>query len=138
MLLTAFAFSRRVAPDPAGATRVLRTGAAGLLLLLALALPPILAEHESGKRLFAATGGREVLVWNAWRTAWMAGYVYNDGRVREVAGAAEIVAAAAEGPVLVLCAPHERRELERAPGLRVTLRAVGPRDNALLEIERAR
>lgn len=137
-LVIAFAFSRRVAPDPVGATRLLRTGAAGVLVLLALALPPLLAERESGKHLFAPAAGREVLVWNAWRTAWMAGYVYNDGRVREVAGPAEIVAAAEAGPVLVLCAPHERRELERAAGLKVTERALGPRRNALLEVERAR
>jgi hypothetical protein len=62
----------------------------------------------------------------------MAGYFYNDGRVREVAGPEEIAAAAGAGPVLVLCGPGERRRLEAAPGLQSTAVAEGPRANALL------
>ncbi len=49
-LAVTFLFSRRVGADPAGALRVLRIGAAGLLLLLTLAAPPILARRESGRR----------------------------------------------------------------------------------------
>jgi hypothetical protein len=59
-------------------------GAAGFLLLLSLVAPPVLEAMESGRRLFLPAQGREVLVAGAWRTAWMAGYFYNDGRVREL------------------------------------------------------
>jgi hypothetical protein len=107
-----------------------------MLVLLALAAPPILAHRESGRNLFARVGGREVLVWGAWRTAWMAGYFYNDGKVREVAGESEIADAAASGPVFVLCGPGERRQLERAPGLSVTPLAEGPRSTTLLIVRR--
>ena len=77
-----------------------------------------------------------MLAWGAWRTAWMAGYFYNDGKVRQVESAEPIVAATAEGPVLALCGPAERRALEAMPSVRVTLLADGPRANALLRIER--
>jgi 4-amino-4-deoxy-L-arabinose transferase-like glycosyltransferase len=133
-LLIGWLVSRRIGPDAAGALRLLRVGAAGLLVLLALAAPPILDARESGRALFRPARGREVLVWNAWRTAWMAGYFYNDGRVRPVAGLPEIVAAARTGPVLVVCGPGERRALQRAPGFRVEELATGPRGNALLEV----
>jgi 4-amino-4-deoxy-L-arabinose transferase-like glycosyltransferase len=131
-VVVAFLFSRRVGVDPAGAFRLLRVGGAGLLLLVALAAPPILARRESGARLFVPAMGREVLAWGAWRTAWMAGYFYNDGRVREVAQASEILAALARGPVLVLAGPSERRRLEAMGSLEVHTLAEGPRENALL------
>jgi 4-amino-4-deoxy-L-arabinose transferase-like glycosyltransferase len=135
-LVVAFLFSRRVGPDPAGAFRLLRTGGAGLLLLLALAAPPILARHESGARLFAPAMGRPVLAWGAWRTAWMAGYFYNDGKVREVEQASEIGAAIDRGPTLVLAGPSERRQLEAMGSLDLRTLAVGPRENALLRVMR--
>jgi 4-amino-4-deoxy-L-arabinose transferase-like glycosyltransferase len=133
-VLVALLFSRRMARDPAGALRLLRVGAAGFLLLLAMAAPPIIAARESGASLFSPARGREVLAWRAWRTAWMAGYFYNDGRVREVETLAEIAAAAAAGPVLVLTGPREREEIARVRGLRATVLARGPRDHALVEV----
>jgi len=135
-LLVGVGFRLRVERDPAGALGLLRVGAAGTLVLLTLAAPPILARRESGRSLFARAAGREVLAWGAWRTAWMAGYFYNDGKVREVAGEEEIAAAAAAGPVLVLCGPGERRRLEAAPGLSAALVAEGPRSSALLRVRR--
>jgi 4-amino-4-deoxy-L-arabinose transferase-like glycosyltransferase len=134
VLIVAWLFSRRIGHDPSGALRLMRVGAAGFLLLLALAAPPIVAARESGASLFAPAGGREVLAWRAWRTAWMAGYFYNDGRVREVETLAEVVAAARAGPVLVVCAPREREELGRVPGLRTSALATGPRGHVLLEV----
>ena len=132
----AFLFSRRVGADPAGAFRLLRIGAPGLLVLLALAAPPVLARRESGQRLFIPAMGRDVLAWGAWRTAWMAGYFYNDGKVRAVEEASEILAAIDEGPTLVLAGPSERRRLEAMGSLEVHTLAVGPRENALLRVEK--
>jgi 4-amino-4-deoxy-L-arabinose transferase-like glycosyltransferase len=133
-VVVAFLFSRRVGADPAGAFRLLRIGGAGLLLLLALAAPPILARRESGARLFAPAMGRPVLAWGAWRTAWMAGYFYNDGKVREVQQATEILAEIDRGPALVLAGPSERRRLEAMGSLEVRTLAEGPRENALLRL----
>jgi hypothetical protein len=135
-LIVALAFSRRVGTDPAGALRLLRIGGAGALLLLTLAVPPILARRESGKRLFAPALGREVMAWGAWRTAWMAGYFYNDGRVRSVQDLPEILQAMDQGPALVLVGPGERRRLENTPAVVVHPLAEGPRANALLKLER--
>ena len=135
-LVVTFLFSRRVGPDPAGALRLLRVGAAGLLVLLALAAPEVLARRESGKKLFDGAMGREVLAWGAWRTAWMAGYFYNDGKVREVGEATEILAATEQGPVLVLAGPSERRRLEAMGSIEVHTLTRGPKENALLRVER--
>ena len=135
-LVVTFLVSSRVATDPSGAFRTLRVGAAGLLLLIALAAPPILARRESGRGFFLPAMGREVLAWGAWRTAWMAGYFYNDGRVREVADASELLAAVETGPQLVLAGPSERRRLEAMGGVEVHSLASGPRENALLRVER--
>jgi 4-amino-4-deoxy-L-arabinose transferase-like glycosyltransferase len=135
-VVVAFFFSRRVGADPAGAFRLMRVGAAGLLALLSLTAPPILARRESGHRLFLPTMGREVVAWGAWRTAWMAGYFYNDGKVRSVEGVSEILAAIDEGPALVLAGPSERRQLEAMGSLEVHTLAHGPRENALLRVER--
>ena len=135
-LVVTFLVSSRLRIDPAGALRTLRVGAAGLLLLIALAAPPILARRESGRVLFIPAMGREVLAWGAWRTAWMAGYFYNDGRVREVADASEVMAAVEQGPQLVLLGPAERRRLEAMGGLLVRRLASGPRDNSLVRVER--
>lgn len=133
-LVASLAASRKLARDPAGALRVLRVGAAGLLLLLTTAAPPLLARRESGRDLFRHTGGQEVLAWHAWRTAWMAGYFYNDGKVREVSTLAEITAAAAQGPVLVLCGPAELRILRRLPGYAARVVDEGPREQALVRL----
>ncbi|HEY2943248.1 MAG TPA: glycosyltransferase family 39 protein [Vicinamibacteria bacterium] len=135
-LLIGLGVRLRALRDPAGALGLLRVGAAGMLALLAWAAPPVLARRESGRSLFARTGGREVLVWGAWRTAWMAGYFYNDGKVREVDGEQQIADAAAAGPVLVMCGPGERLRLEAAPGLAVTPLAEGPRSTAMLFVRR--
>ncbi len=135
-VVVAFFFSRRVGPDPAGALRLLRVGAAGLLLLVAMAAPPILARRESGARLFAPAMGRPVLAWGAWRTAWMAGYFYNDGKVREVEQATEVLSAVEREPTLVLAGPSERRRLEAMGSLEVHTLSLGPRENALLRVER--
>jgi 4-amino-4-deoxy-L-arabinose transferase-like glycosyltransferase len=135
-LVTALAASRRLERDPATALRILRVGAAGLLLLITGAAVPILARRESGRALFRDTGGAEVLAWNAWRTAWMAGYFYNDGRVREVASLADVTAAAAREPTLVLCGPAERRVLRALPGFAASALAEGPRGQVLLRLTR--
>jgi hypothetical protein len=135
-LVVAFAFSRRVAGDPAGAVALLRIGAAGGLLLLCLAAPAILARRESGRDLFLQAEGRPVLVWGAWRTAWMSGYFYNDGKVREIEGVTEVTASLDAGPVLVLCGPSERRRLQRLPSLTALTLAEGPHDTALLRVQK--
>jgi hypothetical protein len=113
----------------------MRVGGAGFLLLLALAAPPLLARRESGRSLFVPAQGREVLVLGAWRTAWMAGYFYNDGRVREIRELHEAVAAAREGPALVLCGPSERRQIEGLAEVKTLVLAEGPRKSALLRVE---
>ena len=116
-------------PIPTGALAILRVGGAGFLLLLTQIAPGVVARRESGRDLFLPAHGREVLALGAWRTAWMAGYFYNDGRVREVSGLAEVAAAADGGPVLVLAGPSERRTIE-ATRLRPITLAEGPRETA--------
>ena len=133
-LAAAVAFAARIGTDPAGSLRVMRVGAAGLLTLMALVAPPILSRRESGRDLFAAARGREVLAWGATRTAWMSGYFYNDGKVREADGLATVVAEASRAPVLVICGPAERQTLARAPGLVARVLAEGPRKSALVEV----
>lgn len=135
-LLVGLGLRLRATRDPSGALGLLRVGAAGMLVLLAWAAPPILARRESGRSLFARTAGQPVLVWGAWRTAWMAGYFYNDGKVREIAGEPEVAEAVVNGPVFVLTGPSERRRLEAAPGLTVTPAAEGPRSTTLLVVRR--
>jgi 4-amino-4-deoxy-L-arabinose transferase-like glycosyltransferase len=135
-LLVALAFSHRIGRDGAGTLRLLRIGGAGLLLLVTIGLPPVLAARESGRRLFLPARGREVLVLGAWRTAWMAGYFYNDGRVREIRELREVRDAAALGEALVLCGPGERRQLEGLADLETFVLAEGPRGNALLRVAR--
>ena len=119
---------------PSSLPRVLLAGAAGFLLLLPVVLPPVLDSRESGRRLFVPAEGRQVLAWGAWRTAWMAGYFYNDARVRQIEGIGEVAEAAHQEPALLLCGPAERRQLEQAPGLTIRVLAEGPRSNVLLEV----
>jgi len=135
-VIVAFAFSRRVGVDPAGALKLMRVGAAGLLLLAAVVAPPIVERRESGRSLFKGAMGRPVLAWGAWRTAWMAGYFYNDGRVSEVPGVTEILKAIESGPTLVLAGPAEKRRLEQMGSLEVHTLTTGARDNALLRVEK--
>ncbi len=135
-LVVTFAVSRRIDRDPPGTLAMWRVGAAGLLVLLAVSAPPILASRESGRDLFAPATGRTVLAWGAWRTAWMAGYFYNDANVREVATFGDVQDALRSGPVLVLCGPSERGRLERMSGLKTLTLAEGARRNALLRVER--
>jgi len=133
-LFTGFAFSRRVGADPGGALRVLRVSAGGLLLLLASAAPSIIDRRESGRRLFVPARGREVLAWGAWRTAWMAGYFYNDGRVRPVERLEDVLERARNGAALVVCGAEERRRLEALSSWRVRTLAEGPRGNVLMRV----
>jgi 4-amino-4-deoxy-L-arabinose transferase-like glycosyltransferase len=135
-IVVAFLVSRRIAADPAGAFRLLRIGGAGLLLLVILVAPPLIAHRESGQSLFKGALGREVLAWGAWRTAWMAGYFYNDGKVREIESASEVMEAVDRGPALVLAGPTQRRQLESMDSLEVHVLGTGVRDNALLRVER--
>jgi hypothetical protein len=64
----------------------------------------------------------------------MAGYFYNDGNVAEVRELSEIAQKARAGPVLVLCGPKERRQIEAAPDLTAVVLAYGPKGNALLRV----
>jgi len=136
-LVLMFLISRRLDANPAATFALWRVGGAGFLLLLATSAPPLLAARESGRALFLPAQGRQVLAWGAWRTAWMAGYFYNDGRVVEIGGLPDVVDALQHGPALVLCGPSERRTLESAAGLRTMTLSEGPRGDALLKVERA-
>ncbi len=136
-LIVVFGASRAISANAAGALGLLRVGGAGLLALLAFGAPTVLAHQQSGRDLFAPAHGREVLVFGAWRTAWMAGYFYNDGRVREVPGLSAVAEAAQGGPALVLAGPGERRQIAGAPGLRARPLAADLRGDVLLEVTTA-
>jgi len=133
-LVVAFLFSRTIGRDTVRALHLLRVGAAGTLLLVIQAAPPLLAARESGRALFLPANGQDVIAWGAWRTAWMAGYFYNDGRVRQVEDFASVRRAVEAAPTLVLAGPAERKRLEGVPSLRLTVLAQGPRQNALLYV----
>jgi 4-amino-4-deoxy-L-arabinose transferase-like glycosyltransferase len=135
-VVVAFLFSRTVGRDTVRALHLLRVGAAGTLLLVIQAAPPLLAARESGRGLFLPANRQDVVAWGAWRTAWMAGYFYNDARVRQVEDFASVARALEAGPTLVLAGPAERKRLEGIPSLRVTPLAQGPRQNALLYVTR--
>jgi 4-amino-4-deoxy-L-arabinose transferase-like glycosyltransferase len=133
-VLVPVAAASRIAHDPAGALHLLRIGGAGLLALLTSVAPPILVRRESGRVLFLPARGRHVLAYGAWRTAWMAGYFYNDGRVSPVDKLSSVLAAVERKPTLVLCGPQECREIEQITRVETALLARGPRDNALLRV----
>src|SRR5262249_1977009 len=133
-LIVAFLASRRLADAPPAALQLLGVGAPGLLPLLTTAAPPILARRESGRDLFVPAKGREILVWGAWRTAWMAGYFYNDGKVREVPDLAAVLEAAKTGPVLVLAGPAEARRIAELPTAATLRLAEDYRGDALLRV----
>jgi hypothetical protein len=83
--------------------------------------------------LFARRVGRSLPAAAALLRLGAAGF-YNDGRVREVSGLADIQAAAEVGPVLVLCGPAEQRAIARVPRFAASVLAEGLKENALLEI----
>ena len=121
------------------AVRLLALGAPGLLVLLALTTPRPLAEVASGKALFEGIPPRdEILVLGASRSAWMAGYFYHEGRVREMpGGATAVLEAATRQPVLVLCGRSDCRRLA-APGYSVETLRFGPRHSRLVSVSRRR
>jgi 4-amino-4-deoxy-L-arabinose transferase-like glycosyltransferase len=133
-LVLVLSVSRTIGANAAGALGLLRVGGAGLLALLAFGAPPVLARQQSGREVFRAARGREVLVWGAWRTAWMSGYFYDDGRVREVHDLAAVTAAARSGPTLVFAGPGERRRLQAVRGLTAKPLAADVRNDTLLEV----
>jgi 4-amino-4-deoxy-L-arabinose transferase-like glycosyltransferase len=111
LLATTFMASRAFERARSESLRILSIGAAGFLLLLTLVAPPVLEAMESGRRLFLPARGREVLVAGAWRTAWMSGYFYNDGKVRELNSLQEALALVSGQPRLILFGPAEWRTL---------------------------
>lgn len=133
ILAATFMASRAFQAARRDAVRILTIGAAGFLLLLTLVAPPILEAMESGRRLFLPAQGREVLVAGAWRTAWMAGYFYNDGRVKEL-GPDWATKIATPAPCLVLFGPAEWRQVRSSANYRVLQLAVGPRGNVLARV----
>lgn len=133
LVATTFLASRAFDRARAESLRILTIGAAGFLLLLTLVAPPVLDAMESGRRLFLPANGREVLVVGAWRTAWMAGYFYNDGRVREVDLEAALALVRAE-PRLVLAGPSEWNHLKDLEEISVMPLAEGPRGNILARV----
>jgi hypothetical protein len=64
----------------------------------------------------------------------MAGYFYNDGKVREVPDVAAVVEAAKAGPVLVLAGPAEARRIAELPALATLRLAADYRGDALLRV----
>lgn len=113
---------------------ILATAAAGFLLLLSLVAPPLLEARESGRSLFAHTRGERVAAIGAWRTAWMSGYFYNDGRVREVATIAAFLREP-EREKFVVCGPSECRQLRSLAGHTALVIARGPRGSELLRVD---
>ena len=107
------------------ALRLMRVGAARAARPAAPApRRPSSAPRESGRDLFLPARGREVLAWGAWRTAWMAGYFYNDGRVREVRGPARRRSARPRRGRRSSCAgPGSAARLGQSPGLRTLVLA---------------
>lgn len=134
LLATTFLASRAFDRARHEGLRILAIGAAGFLLLLTLVAPPVLEAMESGRRLFIPAHGREVLVVGAWRTAWMSGYFYNDGRVREMPSLSRALDLAGDQPRLMLFGPSEWREVKRREGYVTLELAQGARGNVLARI----
>ncbi len=114
--------------------RILSIGSSGFLLLLTLVAPPVLDAMESGRRLFLPANGREVLVVGAWRTAWMSGYFYNDGRVRDVGALSDALDLIRREARLVLLGPSEWRQVRKLSHLSVLQLAEGPRGSVLVRL----
>lgn len=136
-LATAFVASRAFERARHESLRILAIGAAGFLLLLTLVGPPVLEAMESGRRLFLPAQGREVLVVGAWRTAWMSGYFYNDGRVREMHSLDQALDLIREEPRLILFGPSQWRQAQRMKEFTTLPLADGPRGNILVRVSKS-
>ena len=134
LLATTFAASRAFEQARREGLRILAIGAAGFLLLLTLVAPPVLEAMESGRRLFLPAQSREVLVVGAWRTAWMSGYFYNDGRVREMESLQRALDLVHEGPRLILFGPAEWRKVKGSGRYSMLELAQGARGSVLVRI----
>ncbi|MBN2370984.1 MAG: glycosyltransferase family 39 protein [Vicinamibacteria bacterium] len=116
---------------------ILRAGGTLTLLALLFAAPRVMDRRESGRRIFQAAKGEEVIVWGASRSIWMSGYFYNDGRVREIKTEQELVASISPNGPLLLCGREQCRRLHRfGAGFELILIAAGPRDSSLYRIVR--
>lgn len=133
-LAATFTASRAFERARADTLRILSIGAAGFLLLLTLVAPPVLEAMESGRRLFIPVNGREVLVVGAWRTAWMSGYFYNNGRVRQVSTVKEAIDLVRAEPRLILFGPGEWKRLMDFPDVVALPLAEGPRKNIMAKV----
>jgi 4-amino-4-deoxy-L-arabinose transferase-like glycosyltransferase len=118
---------------PALALHLMRAGAAVFLLLCVHALAPLVEDMESARALLRPARGREIVVWGAKRSLWMAAYFYNDAQLQSVGSLSELRARGRK-TTLVLCGPLERSTLEATPGLHVTELAIGPKRNSLVRI----
>ena len=134
LLATTFMASRAFERARTEGLRILAIGAAGFLLLLTLVAPPVLEAMQSGRRLFLPARGREVLVVGAWRTAWMSGYFYNDGRVKELGSLGEALELVDKEPRLILFGPAELREVKGSDMYTTLELAQGARGNVLARI----
>lgn len=114
--------------------RILAIGASGFLLILTLVAPPVLEAMESGRRLFLPAQGREVLAVGAWRTAWMAGYFYNDGKVREVPSLSRALELVSGPPRLMLFGPDEWKDVRTRDSYTVLELAQGARGTVLARV----
>jgi hypothetical protein len=133
-LAATFMASRAFEKARSESLRILSIGAAGFLLILTLVAPPVLEAMESGRRLFLPAQGREVLVAGAWRTAWMAGYFYNNGGVRDVGSVGSALESIRKEPRLVLFGPSEWRQVRSMAGVGVLQLAEGPRGTVLARV----
>ena len=134
LLATTFVASRALDRARHEGLRILAIGASGFLLLLTLVAPPVLEAMESGRRLFLPARGREVLAVGAWRTAWMAGYFYNDGRVREVTSLSQALTLVGDEPRLLLLGPSEWGKVKTLDRYAVLELAQGARGNVLARV----
>lgn len=136
LLATMFVASRAFQTARRDIARLLSISAAGFLLILTLVAPPVLEAMESGRRLFVPAQGRDVWVVGAWRTAWMAGYFYNDGRVTEV-GSLDAALGRGEGKPLLLLGPREWSRAQKMSGFTYLKLADGPRGTVLVRAIRS-
>jgi hypothetical protein len=97
----------------------------------------VLEAMESGRRLFLPAQGREVLVVGAWRTAWMSGYFYNDGRVKEMPSLDLALDLIREEPRLILFGPDEWRLAQGRSDFTTLELAQGPRGNILARVSKS-
>ncbi|MBX7185087.1 MAG: glycosyltransferase family 39 protein [Vicinamibacteria bacterium] len=134
LLSTTFLASRAFDRARHETFRILAIGASGFLLILTLVAPPVLEAMESGRRLFLPAQGREVIVVGAWRTAWMAGYFYNDGKVQEVSSLSHALGLVSGPSRLMLFGPDEWRDVQTMEGFSVLELAQGARGTVLARV----